>query len=150
MLLALGGWMDGGFVSTGTVKQFMRNRALVELARIEHSNFYIDTFPGSMELATLLRPHVRYENGLIESLEMLAPGGRLDLLTFHSIEDRMVKNFMKTGNVEGDVVQDCYGNIEKPFKLVTKKPIEASPQETKANTRARSAKLRVAIKAGSM
>lgn len=70
MLLALGGWMDGGFVSTGTVRQFMRNRKLVELARIEHGNFYIDTFPGSMELATLLRPYVRYENGLIESLEM--------------------------------------------------------------------------------
>ncbi len=83
---------------------------------------------------------------LIESLEMLAPGGRLALITFHSIEDRMVKNFMKTGNVEGEVVQDFYGNIEKPFKLVTKKPIEASPQETKANTRARSAKLRVATK----
>lgn len=70
LLLALGGWMDGGFVSTGTVRHFMRNRKLVELARLEHSNFYIDTFPGSMELATLLRPHVRYENGLIESFQM--------------------------------------------------------------------------------
>ena len=70
MLLALGGWMDGGFVSTGTVRQFMRGRKLLELARIEHSNFYIDTFPGSMELATLLRPHVSYKDGLIETLEM--------------------------------------------------------------------------------
>lgn len=70
MLLALGGWMDGGFVSTGTVRQFMRNRKLVEISRIEHSDFYIDTFPGSMELASLLRPHVKYNNGLIESLEL--------------------------------------------------------------------------------
>lgn len=70
MLLALGGWMDGGFVSTGTVRQFMRGRKLIEIARIEHSDFYLDTFPGSMELASLLRPHVRYNNGLIESIEM--------------------------------------------------------------------------------
>lgn len=70
MLLALGGWMDGGFVSTGTVRQFMRERKLTEIARIEHSDFYLDTFPGSMELASLLRPHVRYNNGLIETIEM--------------------------------------------------------------------------------
>lgn len=70
MLLALGGWMDGGFVSTGTVRHFMRNRKLVEVARIEHDGFYIDTFPGSMELATLLRPHVTYRDGLIETFEL--------------------------------------------------------------------------------
>lgn len=70
MLLALGGWMDGGTVSTGTVRQFMRGRRLTEVARIEHGSFYIDTFPGSMELASLLRPHVKYKDGLIESLEL--------------------------------------------------------------------------------
>lgn len=85
---------------------------------------------------------------LIDALEMLAPGGRLAVITFHSIEDRMVKNFIKTGNVEGEVIRDFYGNIDRPFQSITKKPLEASQQETKTNTRARSAKLRVAAKAG--
>lgn len=83
---------------------------------------------------------------LIDSLEALAPGGRLAIITFHSIEDRMVKNFMKTGNVEGTLQQDFYGNITKPFDLITKKPIEASKEEEKQNARARSAKLRIAVK----
>lgn len=72
MLLALTGWMDGGFVSTGTVKQLMEGRNLVEVARIEPAGFYIDNFPGSMELAALFRPHVRYVNGLIRAFEMPA------------------------------------------------------------------------------
>ena len=70
MLLALSGWMDGGSVSTGTVKHLMRNRSLVELAQISGNGFYIDSFPGGMELASLLRPHVRYEEGVVESFEM--------------------------------------------------------------------------------
>lgn len=70
MLLALSGWMDGGSVSTGTVKHLMRNRSLVELAQIAGNGFYIDSFPGGMELASLLRPHVRYEEGVVESFEM--------------------------------------------------------------------------------
>ena len=81
-----------------------------------------------------------------DALEMLAPGGRLAVITFHSLEDRMVKNFMKTGNAEGEPNKDFYGNITKPWDMVTKKPIEASPEETKQNTRSRSAKLRVAAK----
>ena len=70
MLLALGGWMDGGSVSTGTVRHLMSNRPLRPVARIEPSGFYIETFPGSMELASLLRPHVEYEGGLIKTFEM--------------------------------------------------------------------------------
>jgi proteasome assembly chaperone (PAC2) family protein len=70
MLLALTGWMDGGLVSTGTVKHLMEGRELVEVARIEPAGFYIDNFPGSMEIAALFRPHVKYDHGLIESFEM--------------------------------------------------------------------------------
>lgn len=81
-----------------------------------------------------------------DSLEMLAPGGRLAVITFHSLEDRMVKNFMKAGNAEGEPDKDFYGNITKPWDLVTKKPVEASAAETKSNARSRSAKLRVAEK----
>lgn len=98
-----------------------------------------------------LRMEVNDELGALAALlqearDMLAPGGRLAVITFHSIEDRMVKNFIKTGNVEGEVVQDFYGNIERPFEIIAKKPIEAGAAETKDNPRARSAKLRVAAK----
>src|SRR5688500_4705254 len=70
MLLALTGWMDGGLVSTGTVKHVMRGRPLVHVARVEPAGFYIDNFPGSMEISALFRPHVKYAGGLIESFDM--------------------------------------------------------------------------------
>src|SRR3954471_12283718 len=70
LLLALTGWMDGGEVSTGTVKQLMRGRQGVrEIARIEPEDFYIYNFPGSMEVAALFRPHVKYEDGVVDELE---------------------------------------------------------------------------------
>lgn len=98
-----------------------------------------------------LRMEVNDELGALEdflasALEMLAPGGRLAVITFHSLEDRMVKNFMKTGNVAGEQQKDFYGNITRPWELVTKKPVEPSEAETKENPRARSANLRVALK----
>lgn len=76
----------------------------------------------------------------------LRPGGRLVVITYHSLEDRMVKNFIKTGNIEGEVEKDLYGRVSAPMKAVNKKPIEPSQEEISANTRARSAKLRVAEK----
>ncbi|MEI6410885.1 MAG: 16S rRNA (cytosine(1402)-N(4))-methyltransferase RsmH [Bacteroidota bacterium] len=84
---------------------------------------------------------------LSDSLEMLAPGGRLVVITYHSIEDRLVKNFIKTGNVEGEQNKDFYGNIDRPFVLVNKKAIEPTEEEIKTNTRSRSAQLRVGEKA---
>jgi len=87
------------------------------------------------------------EDFLKEAYEMLAPGGRLAVITFHSLEDRMVKHFMKTGNVQGEQVKDFYGNIERPWQLLTKKAVEPSATEIQANVRARSSKLRVAQKA---
>jgi hypothetical protein len=69
LLLALTGWMDGGNVSTGTVKHLMQNRQLVEVARIEPAGFYIENIPGNMEIAALFRPHVRYEGGLVKSFD---------------------------------------------------------------------------------
>jgi 16S rRNA (cytosine1402-N4)-methyltransferase len=83
---------------------------------------------------------------LSDALEMLSPGGRLVVLTYHSLEDRPVKNVMKTGNAEGIINQDFYGNITRPFKIITKKAIEASAAEQRTNPRSRSAKLRVAEK----
>lgn len=75
---------------------------------------------------------------------VLRPGGRLAVLTYHSVEDRMVKNFMKTGNVEGKEEKDFFGKVSSPWRLVTRKPVEPTPEEVERNPRARSAKLRVA------
>lgn len=90
---------------------------------------------GEMEaLETLLR----------QSLEVLKPGGRLAIITYHSIEDRMVKNFMKSGNVDGKIDQDIFGNISSPWKMITRSPIVPDAEEIEANPRSRSAKLRIA------
>jgi 16S rRNA (cytosine1402-N4)-methyltransferase len=84
---------------------------------------------------------------LAQAAEVLKPGGRLAIITFHSLEDRMVKNFMKSGSFE-EAQDDPFG-LESPpklFKLITKKPVTASEAELKNNSRSRSAKLRVAEK----
>ena len=81
---------------------------------------------------------------LRQSLEVLNPGGRLVILTYHSLEDRLVKNYFRTGNFEGKLEKDFYGNIISPLKAVNNKVIVASDEEINKNPRARSAKLRIA------
>lgn len=83
---------------------------------------------------------------LKQSLEMLRSGGRLSVITYHSLEDRLVKNFFKTGNFEGKVDKDFYGNINTPFRLVNNKIIIPNENELERNPRSRSAKLRIAEK----
>lgn len=80
------------------------------------------------------------------SLELLKPGGRLVVITYHSLEDRLCKNFMKTGNFAGKVEKDFYGNISSPFTLINRKVIIPGDEELKTNNRSRSAKLRIAEK----
>lgn len=82
----------------------------------------------------------------LASLKLLKPGGRLVVITYHSLEDRMCKNFMKSGNFDGKVEKDFYGNMSSPFKTVNKKVIIPGDEELKANSRSRSAKLRIAEK----
>jgi 16S rRNA (cytosine1402-N4)-methyltransferase len=83
---------------------------------------------------------------LTAALDVLKPGGRLAIITYHSLEDRLCKNFMKTGNFEGRLEKDFYGNVKSPFTLVNRKVIVPQPHEIEKNVRARSAKLRVAEK----
>ena len=84
---------------------------------------------------------------LLAAKELLKPGGRIAILTYHSLEDRMVKNFLRSGNLEGKIEKDFYGNILSPFKVL-EKGATASAEEVEQNPRARSAKLRVAEKIG--
>ncbi|MBC8626219.1 16S rRNA (cytosine(1402)-N(4))-methyltransferase RsmH [Alloprevotella sp. Lung230] len=89
---------------------------------------------------------VALEEMLRGALRCLKPGGRLSVLTYHSLEDRMVKNFMRSGNVEGKVEQDFFGNRLSPLRPINNKVIVPSPEEQSTNPRSRSAKLRIAEK----
>lgn len=104
------------------------------------------------ELAQLFQALRIEVNGELEALQeflqqttkALRPGGRLAVITYHSLEDRLVKNFMRTGNVRGDVDKDFFGRVTTPWRAVTGKPVVAGDDEVARNPRARSAKLRVA------
>lgn len=86
------------------------------------------------------------EQFLQQTVKVLKPGGRLAIITYHSLEDRLVKNFMRGGNFSGKVETDIFGRADVPLKLLTSKPVTADEAEVEANPRSRSAKLRVAIK----
>ena len=83
---------------------------------------------------------------LAAATQLLAPGGRLSVITYHSLEDRIAKNVMKTGNAEGKMIQDFYGRIETPYRLVNNKVVVPTDEEQQRNPRSRSAKLRIAEK----
>ncbi len=122
---------------------------LLEVARP-----YINRKQEKKELAQLfqaLRIEVNAEmeslrKMLRQALDALNPGGRLVVLTYHSLEDRLVKNFFKTGNFEGKADKDFFGKITTPFKLINRKVIVPTEEEIERNPRSRSAKLRVAEK----
>lgn len=98
-----------------------------------------------------LRIEVNNELGALSGMldaagELLAPGGRLSVITYHSLEDRIVKNFMRSGNTWGEMRQDFYGRVQTPFTLINNKVITPGDAEIEANPRSRSAKLRIAEK----
>ena len=86
------------------------------------------------------------EDFLLQSVMVLKEGGRLVVMSYHSLEDRMVKNFMNMGKAKGEVEKDFYGNILRPLEVETRKPMVATANEIEINNRARSAKLRIAVK----
>ncbi len=115
---------------------------------------YINPKQEKKELAQVfqaLRIEVNDEIGALrnlleQSLKVLKPGGNLVIITYHSLEDRLVKNFMRTGNLNGDEAKDFFGRNLSPLKLVNSKPIVPSDEEVARNPRSRSAKLRIAKK----
>jgi 16S rRNA (cytosine1402-N4)-methyltransferase len=120
-------------------------RALTSVApRGKENKYFAQVFQA-------LRIEVNQEMKALEDFlhqcgEVIGTGGRLVIMSYHSLEDRMVKNYMNKGKVFGEVDKDFYGNEIKAFKAVNRKPIEASDEEVKNNSRARSAKLRIAEK----
>ena len=86
------------------------------------------------------------EDLLAAAVETLAPDGRLAVISYHSLEDRRVKHFMKFGNLEGAPIHDMYGNLQTPWRLITRKVVKADAHEVATNPRARSARLRIAAR----
>lgn len=128
-------------------KEFTVNRELLEVLkplapRGKEAKYLAQVFQG-------LRIEVNEEMKALESFlnqcgEVIATGGRLVIISYHSLEDRMVKNFMNTGKTTGELEKDFYGNPKRPFKLITRKPIVPGEKESNENSRSRSAKLRAA------
>lgn len=111
--------------------------------RQEHK-FYARMFQA---LRIEVNHEVDYLKEMLEqALSVMKSGGRLVVISYHSLEDRVVKNFMKTGNIEGEEKKDFYGNIETPFRLINKKGTTPDDNEIAINNRARSARLRIAEK----
>ena len=139
----------GAVVSARRVQKIDTTTSLVEVV-----SPYIDKRQEKKELAQLfqaLRIEVNQEmealrRMLLSACELVRPGGRIAILTYHSLEDRLVKNFFKTGNFEGRVEKDFFGRIESPLRPVNNKVIVPDDDEVIRNPRARSAKLRIAEK----
>ena len=153
------------FYLYGEIKQSRRLAAAVVKARLQQRIATTQDLLGILEpifkrerekkdLAKVfqaLRIEVNHEMDALKEMlksatELLKPEGRLSVITYHSLEDRIVKNIMKTGNVEGKRIQDFYGRIETPFTLINNKVIVPSENEQQENPRSRSAKLRIAEK----
>jgi 16S rRNA (cytosine1402-N4)-methyltransferase len=117
--------------------------AIGKLAPYRQENkFYAKVFQA---LRIAVNHEIDYlQEMLVQALEVMNPGGRLVVITYHSLEDRVVKNFMKTGNFEGEESKDFYGNVETPFRIINRKGTTPGEEEIAANNRARSARLRIA------
>ena len=132
------------FYLYGEVKVARKLASLLVRTRASRKKFLAQVFQAlRIEVNDEMRA---LKEMLRQALQVLKPGGRLAVITYHSLEDRLVKNFLKTGNFEGKSEQDFFGNFKSPFKLVNNKVIVPSEEEIERNPRSRSAKLRIAEK----
>ncbi len=121
---------------------------------VEVVSRFVSPAKQKKELAQIFQALRIVVNGEMEALEafltqavrVLKPGGRLAVITYHSLEDRMVKNFMRSGRIDGEAEKDIFGRTDAPLKPLGSKPIVPDEEETEANPRSRSAKLRTAVK----
>lgn len=136
-------------VAARTLRQFRTVNDLIEvvgrLAPYKQENKFYARIFQSLRIA-VNREIANLKDMLVQAGEMLKPGGRLAIISYHSLEDRIVKNYFRTGNFEGNEEKDFYGNIVSPFKIITKKGIVPEPTEVEENSRSRSARLRIAEK----
>lgn len=152
-ILSMYGEVKRAFQLAKSICDYRKMKPIERVADLEEAlQGQVSARTRHKELAQIYQA-VRIEvNGEMEALRqmleqcesVLASGGRLVVMSYHSLEDRMVKHLMSTGNVDGVKEVDSYGRWETPYKLVTKKPIVASDQEQESNPRSRSAKLRIA------
>lgn len=131
---------DGTIETTGDLMKALNRYA----PKFKEHKFYAQVFQAvrievNQELQVL-------EDMLTQAAEVLAPGGRLVVISYHSLEDRLVKNFMKRGSFSGEIEKDFFGNVQKPFTEIVRHPIVSTDEENERNPRARSAKLRIAEK----
>lgn len=133
---------DGLINTTNGLVHFLQDKKLVPFKG--QKQFLAQIFQA-------LRMEVNREVEVIEKMlasldKVIAPEGRIVFLSYHSLEDRLVKNYLKTGNVQGEVVKDFYGNLQRSFKPLHSKPVMASAEEIEHNPRSRSAKLRRGVR----
>jgi len=131
---------DGTIQTTGDLMHLLNRFA----PKFKEHKFYAQVFQAirievNQELQVL-------EEMLSQAADVLAPGGRLVVISYHSLEDRLVKNFMKRGSFSGEIEKDFFGNVQKPLTEVVRHPIVSTDEENERNPRARSAKLRIAVK----
>ncbi|MFZ9612140.1 MAG: 16S rRNA (cytosine(1402)-N(4))-methyltransferase RsmH [Crocinitomicaceae bacterium] len=131
---------DGLIETTGDLMNVLKRFA----PKFKEHKFFAQVFQAvrievNQELQVL-------EEMLSQAADMLAPGGRLVVISYHSLEDRLVKNFMKRGSFSGDIEKDFFGNVQKPLTEIVRHPIVSTEEENERNPRARSAKLRIAVK----
>jgi 16S rRNA (cytosine1402-N4)-methyltransferase len=131
---------DGVIETTGDLMHMLKRFA----PKFKDHKFYAQVFQAirievNQELQVL-------EDMLSQAAEVLAPGGRLVVISYHSLEDRLVKNFMKRGSFTGEIEKDFFGNVQKPLTEIIRHPLVSSDVENEKNPRARSAKLRIAEK----